>query len=90
MSKYRFSIKVIGKQAHMNKFHILTICQHALVAQTVLALRGSHGVALVPGISPILWPGSAAEPPGRARPPQLGLGSAWAGLVLGLGWATPG
>ena len=35
----------------------------AIFPQTVLALRGSHGVALVPGISCTLWSGSTAEPP---------------------------
>ena len=34
-----------------------------VIPQTVLALRGSHGVALVPGISCTLWSGSTAEPP---------------------------
>ena len=34
-------------------------------SQTVFALRGSHGVAIVPGISPTLWSGSAAESPGK-------------------------
>ena len=43
-------------------------CGLPIVPQTVLALRGSHGVALVPGISPSLWSGSAAELPARMPP----------------------
>ena len=38
---------------------ISAMCQN--IPQTVLALRGSHGVDLVPGIFPSLWSGSAAD-----------------------------
>ena len=59
-----------------------------MIPQTVPAPRGSHGVALVPGIFPSLWSRSAAELPPRIHPPpwspSLASGLAWAP-----GWPWP-
>ena len=41
------------------------------ISQTELAMRGSYGVDLVPGISPSLWSRSAAELPAKIPPPAL-------------------
>ena len=39
-----------------------------VIPQAELAMRGSYGVDLVPGISPSLWSRSAAELPAKIPP----------------------